>query len=178
MSATPFEDTIRDIQTTAENLTTSKLKLDGALRAINQLLVRSWGHEIVAEVPITEAIYATHRRPDLGSPVNAIGIHRFEYCADEKHPLSQELALGLRYAKIERNPDSGDEVRSLRWVPLVPLHGSGAPPIASRRLRAWAGQNLPYLIALLSDTMAKRVEDIAAKSTASRGKTKAAKKGN
>lgn len=178
MPPTPFEDTIRSIQTAAENLKTSTLKLDGALRAINQLLVRSWGHEIVAEVPIKEAINVTRRRPDLGGLVDAIGIHRFEYCADEKHPLSQELALAVRYAKVERNPESGDEVRSSRWAPLVPLHGSGAPPIASRQLRVWAGQNLPYLIALLSDTMAKQVQDIAAKNTASREKSKAAKKGN
>lgn len=157
MSPTSFEDTIRDAQTTAQNL-----KLPDALRAINELLVRSWGHEIAVEVPIKEAIYLTPRRPRLEGPVDAFGIHLFEYRAQDEHPLSQELALALRYTRVERNPESGNDVRSFGWVPLVPLRGSGAPPVASRRLRVWAGQNLPYLVALLSDAMAKEVQCSAA----------------
>ena len=177
MSPTRFEDTIRHIQTTAENVKKSTLKLDGALRAINQLLVRSWGHEILVEVPIKEAIYATPRGLGLGDRVDAIGIHRFEYRANHQRPVSQELALALRYTTVERGPESGDDVRSFRWVSLVPLHGSGAPQVASRRLRVWVGQNLPYLIALLSDTMSKQVEEIAAERRFPE-KGKAAKKGN
>lgn len=157
MSPSSFEDAIQDVQHTAQNL-----KLPDALRAINELLVRSWGHEIAVEVPIKGAIYVTPRRPRLGGPVDAFGVHRFEYRADDEHPLSQELALGLRYTRVERNPESGNDVRSFNWVPLVPLRGSGAPPVASRRLRVWAGQNLPYLVALLSDAMAKEVQSSAA----------------
>ena len=49
--------------------------------------------------------------------------------------------------------------------------------VASRRLRVWVGQNLPYLIALLSDTMSKQVGEIAAERRFPE-KGKAAKKGN
>lgn len=99
MSPTSFEDTIRDVQTTAQNL-----KLHDALRAINELLVRSWGHEIVVEVPIKEAIYVTRRRPRLEGRVDAFGIHRFEYRADDEHPLSQEFTLALRYTRVVEKP--------------------------------------------------------------------------
>lgn len=162
MSPTSFEDAIRDGQTTAENLNKPTLRLHDALRAINELLLRSCGDEIAVEVPIKEAIYATRRRRGLGVPVDAFGIHRFEYRADDEHPFRKELALALRYTRVERSPESGDDVRSFTWVPLVPLPGSGAPPVASRRLRVWAGQNLPYLVALLSDALAKQVQSIAA----------------
>ncbi len=171
MSPTSFENAIRDVQTTAQNL-----KLHDALRAINELLVRSWGHEIAVEVPTKQTIYVTQRRPRLGGPVDAFGIHRFECRADDEHPLSQELALALRYTKVKKNPESGNHVRSFIWVPLLPLRGSGAPPVASRRLRVWAGQNLPYLVALLSDAMAKEVHSSAA--AASHAEQQVVKKGS
>jgi hypothetical protein len=174
MSPDSIHGAVRDLQPTAQDFKTSKLKLDDALEAVNNLLVRSCGHEITVEVPIREAINATGRRPRLASPVDAIGLHRFESRGDEADSPNQELALALRYTRVERNQECGEDVRSFRWVPLVPLPGSGVPTTASRRLKMWAGRNLPYLVALLSDAMAKEVQDMAARaSRARKGKPRA-----
>ncbi len=74
----------------------------------------------------------------------------------------QELALGLRYTTSRKDTKSGHDVQVFNWVPLVPLAGPGAPRPASRRLRLWAGQNLPYLIGLLTGAMAEEVQKVAA----------------
>jgi hypothetical protein len=171
MSRASIDGTIRILQTTAQTFNRSTLKLDDALEAVNNLLVRSCGHEITVEVPIREAINATGRRPRLASPVDAIGIHRFEFRGqDADHLLNHELALALRTTSTKRNTKSGDDIRVVSWVPLVALHGPGALRVASHRLRIWAGRNLPYLVALLSDAMAKEVQDMAAAASLIHGK--------
>jgi hypothetical protein len=162
MSPDSIHGAVRDLQTAAQDFNTSKLKLDDALQAVNNLLVRSCGHEITVEVPMREAISTTSRSPRLSSSVDAIGIHRFEFRGqDTDLLLNHELAFALRYTRANRNTKRDDDVRGFSWVPLVALHGPGAPRIASHRLRMWAGSNLPYLVALLSDAMAKQVQDMA-----------------
>jgi hypothetical protein len=162
MSPTSFEEAMRYFQITAQNLNKSTVKLDDSLRAVNDVLVRSHGDEIAVAVPPGSSTYATHRGPGLGSVVDAFGIHKFEYRADESDPLTEQLALGLRYTSIEKNTETGDGVKWSNWLPLVPLAGFGAPQLASRRLRVWAGQNLPYLVGLLAEAMAKEVREVVA----------------
>ncbi len=148
-----FEETIQELHTRAQKRNNTTLRLNDALRAINALLVRSCSDEITVDVPVKDAIRATRRRQD--SAVDGFGVHCFEYLAEDKGVL-RELALALRYTRCEKDTQTGNEVQSFNWLPLVPLHGSGAPSVASRRLRVWVGENLSYLVALLSDAIAKR----------------------
>lgn len=162
-SADKFEEISGELHTTArkrDKVTT--LRLHDALRAINALLVRSCSDEITVDVPAKDAIRATRHRQD--SPVDGFGVHCFEYLAEDKSVL-RELALALRYTRCEKDAQNGNDVPSFNWVPLVPLRGSGAPPVASRRLKLWVGKNLPYLVALLGDAMTKQVQDVVAAAT-------------
>ena len=161
-SADKFEETIGELHTTARKPHKATLRLQDALQAINALLVRSCSAEFTVDVPAKDAIRATRCRQD--SPVDGFGVHCFEYLAEDKSVL-RELALALRYTRCEKDAQNGNDVPSFNWVPLVPLRGSGAPPVASRRLKVWVGKNLPYLVALLGDAMTKQVQDIVAATT-------------
>lgn len=160
-----LEETIGELQTTARKRGKTNLRLHEAVRAINALLVRSCSDEITVDVPGKDAIRATRRRQD--GPVDGFGVHCFAYLAQDKGVL-RELALALRYTRREKDTQTGNDVQSFNWVPLVRLQGSGAPPMASRRLKVWVGENLSYLVALLSDAMAKRVQDRVAAANDSR----------
>lgn len=159
MPSSILEQAIRNLQSTAQRHGKTTVRVHDTLRAINELLVQSSSNEIAVDLPLKDAIRATRRRQD--GPIDGVGVHGFEYNAKNKGVL-RELALALRYTRSERGTQTGDDVPSVTWVPLVPLRGSGAPTVASQRLRLWAGQNLPYLVALLSDAMAKQVQSIAA----------------
>lgn len=160
-----YEETIRKLHTAARKRDRTTLRLHEALRAINAMLVRVCSDEISVDVPVKDAIYATRRRQD--SPIDGFGVHCFEYLAEGEGVL-RELALALRYARCEKDTHTGNDVRSFNWVPLVPLRGSSAPPVASRRLKVWVGENLPYFVALLTDAMAKHVRDRVAAASGSR----------
>lgn len=157
MSPTSLEEALRYFQTTAQTLNKSTMKLDDALRAVNDLLVRSHPDEIAVSLPPGSSTYVTGRGsgadPIYGDTVIAFGIHNFGYRGDESDPLTEQLALGLMYA-----PD----VDVYKWLPLVPLSGFGAPRLASRRLRVWAGQNLSQLVSLLAEAMTKELREVAA----------------
>lgn len=153
---TSFEEAVRYFQTTAQKLNKSTFKLDECLRAVNDLIVRSYKDEIAITVPPDIMTYVTGREyPEskYGDLTLGFGIHRFEYRADENDPWTEQLALGLMHTP---------EVDVYVWLPLVPLSGFGAPRLASRRLRVWAGQNLPVLISLLANRMASETEQVMA----------------
>lgn len=164
----PFEDTIRELQTTAQKAGKISLRLHDALRAVNELLVQSCNFEIIADVPVKDATRPTRLRQD--GAVDGFGVHYFEYPTKDKGVL-RELALALRYTRSAKDTQTGKHVQSFHWLPLVPLHGSGAPAVASRRLRVWVGENLPYLVALLSDAMTKQLRDTLAAARDSRTAT-------
>jgi hypothetical protein len=167
MPPTSLEDALRYFQTTAQNLNKATSKLDDALRAVNDFLVKLSADEVVVHLDTSkELVYERRTGPDSGSEVDGFGIARFTYRGDdEKAPTTEELALALRCLSVETceypNPGGEELIQMWRWLPLVQLSGFGAPPLAPRRLRLWAGQNLARIVQEIAEAVHKEAEHVA-----------------
>jgi hypothetical protein len=166
MSPTSLADALRYFQTTAQNLDKATAKLDDALRAVNDFLVKLSGDEVVVGLDTSkEVIYERRTGPDSGSRVNGFGIARFTYRGeDHEAPTTDELALALRCLSVEtcEYPEGGEElVEMWTWLPLIQLSGFGAPPLAPRRLRLWAGKNLARIVQEIAEAIHEQAEQVA-----------------
>ena len=166
MSPTSLEDALRYFQTTAHNLNKATSKLDDSLRAVNDFLVKMSGDEVVVSLDTSkEVVYNRRTGPDSGSGVDGFGIARFSYRGgDEEAPTTEELALALRCLSVETceyDTGAAEPIEIWTWLPLVQLSGFGAPPLAPRRLRLWAGQNLARIVQQIAEAVHTQAEHVA-----------------
>lgn len=147
MTPISFESAVHYFQETASQLTKATSKLDEALSVVSDVLVDSLGDEVQISLSAQEAL-----SNESAWPVDSIGLFRFE-CKEAitiRGHSSDRLALGVG---VLEQGEEGETV--LRNYPLVQLPVRGAPRVASRRLRVWAGKNITRIVHRMAEKIAE-----------------------
>jgi Type I restriction enzyme HindI endonuclease subunit-like, C-terminal len=145
------EDEIAFYDALETNDSAVKVLGDDTLRTIARELVETVRKNTTIDWSIRENV-----RANMRVLVKRI-LRKYGYPPDKQERatltvLEQAEVLSVNWAKAT--------VEIYNNVPLIQMWGFGAPAVASRRLRVWAGQNLEWLVGNLVQIMKEEADSV------------------